>query len=307
MVELTTASAKWLLPMVIVLSLAFPAAAQDPSATDAKGVDVPAEATAVTDEGALPTGAEKPAEGEKPGAQAQPEVDLTPDPPGLTRLAKDSPLWIDLKRKLVVLDGEVVLREGTLEMFACPKGTKEHESVIVVQCKPHFVHTALLALGLKPGSGVRFDPMYVPAKGPVIDIFVIWKDTEGKEQRVRAQEWIKSLKTEKEMELDWVFAGSGFWKDEDTGESHYQADGGDFICVSNFPTAMLDLPVASSQSNDALSFTAFTERIPARGTKVRLVLRPRNVEAPAATESSPPAAEGKQPEGEKEKKTDAAE
>ena len=79
------------------------------------------------------------------------------------------------------------------------------------------------------------------------------------------------------MEFDWVFAGSGFWKDEDTGESHYQADGGDFICVSNFPTAMLDLPVPSSQSNDALNFTAFTANIPPKGTKVRMVLRPREL------------------------------
>jgi hypothetical protein len=77
------------------------------------------------------------------------------------------------------------------------------------------------------------------------------------------------------MAHEWVFAGSGFWVDEDTGTRHYHADSGDFICVSNFATAMLDLPVKSSQENSSLSFEAFTENMPAKGTKVRLVLIPK--------------------------------
>ncbi len=40
-----------------------------------------------------------------------------------------------------------------------------------------------------------------------------------------------------------MFGGSGFWVNKETGEKHYMAKSGDFICVSNFPTAMLDLPV----------------------------------------------------------------
>ena len=58
------------------------------------------------------------------------EAEGLPPPPGLMRLAKDSDVWIDFKRTLVVVDGEVALRSGQLEMFACPKGTKVHESVI---------------------------------------------------------------------------------------------------------------------------------------------------------------------------------
>ena len=47
------------------------------------------------------------------------------------------------------------------------------------------------------------------------------------------------------------------------------------ICVSNFPSAMLDLPIESSQATSDLEFEAFTEHIPPVGTKVRLVLAPR--------------------------------
>jgi hypothetical protein len=69
-----------------------------------------------------------------------------------------------------------------------------------------------------------------------------------------------------------VFAGSAFWKDPADGQEYYQADGGDLICVSNFPTATLDLPLQSSQANDSLMFEVFEDRVPARGTAVELVL-----------------------------------
>ena len=195
--------------------------------------------------------------------------------PDLVKLSKKHPVWLDTKRKAVVMDGEVCLREGQLEMFACPKGTKEHESIVAIDCLPEEVHAGLLAIGGKPGTPVRFDPEYIPATGQVVDVFLLWKDAEGKTQQAKAQDWIKHMKTGKSMENDFVFAGSGFWTDEETGKKHYQANGGDFICVSNFPTAMLDLPVKSSQANADLLFHAFTERVPPKGTKVRVVLIPR--------------------------------
>jgi hypothetical protein len=208
---------------------------------------------------------------------------------GIVRLAKDYDLWIDPKRKFVIVDGKVCLREGQLEMFACPKGTKEHESVVSVNCNAQLIHAALEAAGAKAGQPVSFDPEYRPAAGPVVDVYVLWKDEQGTSHRVRAQEWIKEAKTGKEMTQSWVFAGSGFWTDEQTGQKYYQADGGDLICVSNFTTAMLDLPISSTQSNQSLMFTAFTERIPPLGTKVRLVLVPRGKKGPDSKPQPAPA------------------
>ena len=53
------------------------------------------------------------------------------------------------------------------------------------------------------------------------------------------------------------------------------AESGDFICVSNFTTAMLDIPVESSQSNEGLLFEADTKKIPPLGTPIRMVLTPK--------------------------------
>src|ERR1051325_5563629 len=81
-------------------------------------------------------------------------------PEGLKKLFPSSDIWLDAKRKAVVVDGQVCLREGQLEMFACPKGTKEHESIIAIDCLPEEVHAGLLAVGAKVGTPVKFDPEY---------------------------------------------------------------------------------------------------------------------------------------------------
>jgi hypothetical protein len=229
------------------------------------------------------------AESPKPAAAAQPQ-NVAPDDSGLVKLSKEDAVWIDPKRKLVVADGEVVLREGFLEMFACTRGTKEHESIVAVDSKAYLVHTGLLAVGAQPGRPVQFDPAYRPVQGPVVDIYVLWRDAQGKKHTARAQEWVRNTKAQKPMEQDWIFGGSGFWTDQETGKKHYYAEEGDLICLSNFSTAMLDVPIASSQSSDQLLFEALTENIPPKGTKVRLVLIPRQEkkkEQPAPAKPAP--------------------
>ncbi len=193
---------------------------------------------------------------------------------GLIRLSKEDQVWIDLRRKLVVVEGKVCLRKGQLEMFACPKQTKEHESIVAVDSKAYVIHTALLAVGAKAGSPVKFVPQYEVAQGPKVTILVTWLDAKGKRQKMRAQEWIKNVKTKQAMREHWVFAGSGFWTDETTGEQWYYAEGGELICVSNFPSALLDIPIKSSDGADQLLFEAYTENIPPKGTRVHLVLKP---------------------------------
>jgi hypothetical protein len=192
----------------------------------------------------------------------------------LKKLAEN--LSIDVKNKWVILNGVIAMREGPpLEMFACLKGTKEHESIVAIPVKAFQVHGALLAIGAKQGTPVQFSPDYKPATGHEIEVRAIWKDAKGNEHQVRAQDWIRAKSTKKAMTHPFVFAGSGFWQDEETGKRYYMAEGGELICVSNFSSALMDLPVESSQSTDGLMFEAFTERIPPEDTPVRLVLIPK--------------------------------
>jgi hypothetical protein len=192
--------------------------------------------------------------------------------PELRRLSPTEEVWIDLEEREVVVGGRVALDDGLLEFFACPAGTKEHESVVAVAASARLVHAALLAIGLEPGQPVSFDPQYRPARGPRIRVTMRWTDADGAVQEADARGWIRNTRTGDALETDWVFAGSAFWKDPADGREYYQADGGDLVCVSNFPTATLDLPIESSQSNEALLFEVFKDRVPKRDTAVEMIL-----------------------------------
>ena len=210
-----------------------------------------------------------------PSGKKAPAPPKLPEPKGAKRLSKDYPIWIDPKEKMVIVEGQVALREGMLEMFACTRNTKEHESIISANTKAYLVHTGLVALGAEPGHPVRFQPQYMPPAGTEIEVFIRYLDEKGKMQTARAQDWIKDNHTGKPMEYPFVFAGSSFYTDPDTNKQYYQAEHGDFVCVANFGTAMLDIPAKSSKSNEELEFEALTKRIPPLGAPVQLVFKPK--------------------------------
>ncbi len=195
------------------------------------------------------------------------------EPPGSKRLDPVDRIWVDSQKKLLIVDGYVAMRTGQLEMFACPAGTKEHESVVGVFAKAYHVHAGLLAIGAKQGKPVKWEPEYTPATGSEIQIHALWTDKKGQRQSIDARNWVREVGTEKSLGTNWVFAGSLFHKDPDTGEQRYQAESGDLVCVSNFATATLDIPLESSQVNSGLMFAAYTDRIPAEGTPIRLVFQ----------------------------------
>jgi hypothetical protein len=244
--------------------------------------DTTAETTHETPEKSDPD-ADTPALPEDQGAEAvveEPPVEDRPkplDPPEGAMRADANPdfdVWIDPQRRAVIVHGVVCFRDGPLEMFACPRQTKEHESVVSVNSSAQLIHAALLGIGAETGQPVQFLPEFRPPSGTEIEIQVEWDDEIGERQTARAQDWVRDARTQAAMEQPWVFAGSGFWKDA-AGVEHYQAEAGDLICVSNFASATLDIPVESTQANEGLAFEAFTERLPPLGTPVRLILTPK--------------------------------
>lgn len=187
-------------------------------------------------------------------------------PPGFKELSLKGLVWINPERGMLISDGYVALRGGQLEMFACPIGTKEHESVIAVFGLPSWIHAGLLAVGANVGHPVRFQP-FEPATGSTIKIYALWYDADGQKKVAAAQDWIVDAKTKKTMKLDWVFAGSII----DPPSKRYLADDGDFVTVANFSTATLDIAVRSDATNANLLFVPNTDAIPPLFTPVRLV------------------------------------
>jgi len=259
---------------------------------------------------------------------------------------------LDLMNRRLLVQGEVVLRQGQLEMFACRKKSKEHESIVAIDAAAYVIHSGLLALKANPGGPAVYEPKFQPPHGEKLDIFVSWKDEMGKMQRVPAQSWIRETvnrfwlkpleklpegvtidessplrydRKQKEllwygpmsdsqkkellamsddkgwrqaieyfhdrgqsrgMQADWVFVGSVLGEDETTGAKSYAAEEGQYICVSNFATAMIDVAARSSDQAAELAFEAWTDKIPKKGTPVTLEIIPVPNKGPA----KPPAA-----------------
>jgi len=194
--------------------------------------------------------------------------------PKWIRMNPTAELWIDRENRRVVVGGRICFREGYLEMFACPAGTKEHESVVAANSSARLVHACLLALDANPGTTVSWDPEYKPATGPVIDIELHWI-ADGKEVKRKAQDMVLDMKTNQAMTQEWVFGGSRSFVETSTGEEFYAGDGGEFICLSNFTTATIDIPVPSSDSVNDLMFAANSENIPPLEHRVLMYLKPR--------------------------------
>lgn len=110
----------------------------------------------------------------------------------LVPLNKQETVLLDAEGKRLILKSEVAMREGLLEMLACLKQTKEHESVLSVATKAQTIHAGLLALGAEPGEGVQFTPEFRSPTGQKVDIFLTWRDEDEKLHRVPAQSWVRN-------------------------------------------------------------------------------------------------------------------
>jgi hypothetical protein len=209
--------------------------------------------------------------GDPPGATAEPKK-----APEVKKVAvgKNVTLLIQGDKRSVQIDSQVCLRDGPLEQLLTRKGAKEHEAILAADIDARDVHKAMLLTGAEPGKPVQYQPKFKAPTGPVVKVFVQWEE-KGKVRTEPARKWIMNGMTKKELDSDWVFAGSRFVKNFEEGKpDYYLANDGDVICVANFESALLDLPFNSSKADAERSFVAFTERIPPKETKVTLLLEP---------------------------------
>jgi hypothetical protein len=202
----------------------------------------------------------------------------------------EQPVWVDARNRQIVLLGEVCSAGYPLEFFATYPN-RSYEAVLSVNAQPSVVHACLLAIGAEPGHPVKFQPKFSPPTGTEVAIEVRWKDAQGKIQSKPAQYWIRNIKTKKELDTNWVFAGSMFVSD-DAGNKSYLADSGELICVLNLQGAMLDLPMRSDSGLESRSFEAFTEHLPPQGTATTVILKPILPLKPPPPLPQPPAKAG---------------
>ncbi len=210
--------------------------------------------------------------------------DETKDPPGTRRLSPGGKVWLDTKNKRVVMLAEICLREGQLEMFACLKGDEgarvdrrgTHEGV----CRARGLDLA----GSRARRGGAVRTRVQAGEGPTRRRHAL---LDRRERDAPSRQCARLGAEREDRQADdrvvGCLAAAASGPTNRTGQQFYKAEDGDFICISNFASAMLDVPVQSSQSNDALLFEALTDQIPPLGTKVSLVLTPHIDPAKRAT------------------------
>ncbi|HPD31920.1 MAG TPA: YdjY domain-containing protein [Phycisphaerae bacterium] len=185
---------------------------------------------------------------------------------------------INWRDREVEVDGQVVLREGALELFACSPLTREHESIVCIDARPLHVFQALGLIGLTPGRPSDFDPdtgRYSPARGDPVEIEVRYLQ-DGRVRREPIERWMRRAKPGDKpgtgLDLPpqpWVFAGS-----YTTDNGSFAADPeGTVIAVVDFSSSIVALPEYHSDSNAELWLVPATERIPPLYSRCTLVFR----------------------------------
>lgn len=210
-----------------------------------------------------------------------PQAPAAATPAKMERKKLGEGVWLEIDgdKRLVVVDAQVCLRSGEygLECLLCRRGTKEHESILQTSADAQVIHAALLVARAEAGHPVQFLMQgFKPPTGSTIKISLRYKK-DGKTVTVLASQWVRHSRTKKDLEHNWVFAGSVLWKDPEDKERPpiylANSDGG-YICVTNVPTAMLDLPINSPKGLEERAYEPHTERIPELQTKVEIILEP---------------------------------
>ncbi len=212
---------------------------------------------------------------------------------------------INVQERCVDVESSVCLHQGELELVACTKGTKEHESILAMEAKPMHIHAALLLLGAKPGSPARRQQLEdqaerwidVPPSGGPVDVFLVLKGKEGKIVEYPISDFIApssrrsddSTSTDKNAKFPthtFLFAGSVLYGDGPGPRRYLSDQSGNVISLSTFGDELLCLPAIHSQDNDALMWQIHATNLPAVGSKVILRLRPRVLPASKAIEAN---------------------
>jgi hypothetical protein len=203
----------------------------------------------------------------------QPSTQLSTAPATQPVIVEFQPgIRIDWGRRQVLVAGEVVLREGALELFACSPQTREHESIVCAAARPLHVYQALGLIGLEPGEPSYYEEdmkTYHPARGAPVEIEVRYT-RDGRTIQHPIEEWMRNAQDDRPLDRQpWVFSGAFVMDDTFAADPE-----GTVVAVVDFPSAVIALPKYHSASNEALWLEPATERIPPVGSACTLIFKP---------------------------------
>lgn len=200
-------------------------------------------------------------------------------------------LEINTTERCLDVDAVICLVEGTLELIACTKGSKEHESIIAVEALPIHIHAALLLLGAKNGNPAMRHAINkeqtrwvdVPPKGDPIEVSLVWKDAKGVVIERPISDFIgrrekddaagAAVQKKEKFPSTFLFAGSLLGDASEKPRRYFAQESGNVISISTFGDEVLCLPDVFSHENGALDWQIDSTHLPKLHSKVTLRLR----------------------------------
>ena len=184
----------------------------------------------------------------------------------------------------VFVKGNVALRQGFLEQLVCFKGTREHESLVVVNVAASHIHAALLAVGARAGhpgiwsrdKATVNDLKLEPPTGDIIGVQVEYV-LDGVSHRCDLGEWIEDARhKDKFNNASFVFAGSHFEPDGRGGQRYTADVTGSTVGLVTFGDELVAYAqvIPDQAEISQPRWQANTARIPAQGSDVVLILKP---------------------------------
>ena len=257
-----------------------------------------------------PATVHKPAPGKAVTTPAtSPATKPAPKPTG--KNVKLPGLVIDFQKRCVDLEGSVCLDRGSLELIACTKGSKEHESIVAIKARPMHIHAALLLLGANPGNPAMRKPIDeketrwidIQPKGDPVGVYLVFKDLKGEMVERPISDFVAPAEKNPDEKVGadddaaaedikfphtFLFAGS-LLRSNGPGPRTYLSDlSGNVISIATFGDELLCLPGVYGRDNGSLMWQVDAARLPKVGSKVTLRLRPKRRPAPKADKADQP-------------------
>jgi len=205
---------------------------------------------------------------------------------------------LDLARGLCSIQAEVVVREDLLEYLLVGPAGSAHETLFLSAVRPSVLNTALLALGVEPGSNARWTPKDPPIDdeqlrqgispydvqlpdGGGFHIYAGWKQ-DGEAYFYRVEDLLRNLATGQSMRRHrWVYLGSSMVPKgrPESGEEAFAADiYQNLINIPFFSEGYTLATAALPECIDQTIWMANSWLLPQRGSVVELFLSRERIE-----------------------------
>ena len=228
------------------------------------------------------------------GWSGEPVPNLSPQMGQALRKLNLPGIKLNLKERCVDVNATICLHEGLLELVACTKGSKEHESILSIAARPMHIHTAMLLMGARPGTPAMRKAQdgapnrWVPVEpaGDPVHVSLVFPDSKGKPQEYPIQKFISpaqpdeisGIPTKKKLatfSASFLFAGSHLVENGAGPRKYVCEQSGNVISISTFGDELLCLPGIHGHQNDGLAWKVNSKGLPGIGEQVILRLRPK--------------------------------